>query len=130
MTEDLGTTKRKPLTPTQRLALFERYKGICVLCSTKIHAGQPWIDEHLRALGLGGSNDASNRGIAHEACANAKTYGPDGDLARIAKAKRQKMASLGIKPEGRRKLQGAGFAKAPPQRTASRPLTKRFGDQP
>lgn len=126
MTEDLGTTKRKPLTPTQRLALFERHRGICVLCSGKIHAGQPWIDEHLRALGLGGSNDPDNRGPAHAECADAKTHGADGDLARIAKAKRQKMASLGIKPEGRRKLQGACFAKAAPQRTASRPLAKRF----
>lgn len=122
MTEDVGTTKRKPLTPTQRLALFERFKGICVLCEGKIHAGDKWIDEHLRALGLGGSNDPENRGPAHAKCAAIKTHGPDGDLARIAKAKRQKMASLGIRPKSR--LQGRGFAKAPPQRTASRPLSR------
>lgn len=127
MTEDLGTTKRKPLTPTQRLALFERHKGVCSLCSKRIRAGETWIDEHLRALGLAGSNASENRGIAHKACADAKTYGADGDLARIAKAKRQKMAALGIKPEGHRKLQGAGFRKAPPQNTATRPLSKRVG---
>jgi 5-methylcytosine-specific restriction protein A len=129
MTEDVGTTPRKPLTPTQRLALFELFKGICVLCDCKIMAGQRWRDEHLRALGLGGSNALKNRAPVHEACADAKTFGPTGDLARIAKAKRQKMASLGIKPAGRKRIQSRGFAKAPPQKTASRPIVRR-GDNP
>lgn len=124
MTEDLGTTKRKPLTPTQRLALFERHRGICSLCGNRIRAGEPWIDEHMRALGLAGSNAPENRGIAHKACADAKTYGVNGDLARIAKAKRQKMSSLGIKGENRRPLQGRGFDPAPPQKSASRKLSK------
>lgn len=97
MTEDVGTTPRKPLTPTQRLKLFESFGGRCVLCDRKIEAGERWIDEHLRALGLGGSNAAENRGPAHKACADAKTFGKDGDLARIAKAKRVKMRHLGIR---------------------------------
>lgn len=101
MTEDVGTTPRKPLTPTQRLKLFEAFQGRCVLCDRKIEAGEPWIDEHLRALGLGGSNDPENRGPAHKACADAKTHGKDGDLARIAKAKRVKMRHLGIRPPSR-----------------------------
>jgi 5-methylcytosine-specific restriction protein A len=97
MTQDVGTTPRKPLTPTQRLKLFEAFQGRCVLCDRKIEAGEPWIDEHLRALGLGGTNAAENRGPAHKACADLKTHGKDGDLARIAKAKRQKMRHLGIR---------------------------------
>jgi len=97
MTQDVGTTPRKPLTPTQRLALFERFRGICALCERKIEAGDPWIDEHLRALGLGGTNEPENRGPAHTACADLKTHGKDGDLARIAKAKRMKMRHLGIR---------------------------------
>jgi 5-methylcytosine-specific restriction protein A len=131
MSDDVSTTPRKPLTPTQRLALFERHKGICSLCSVKIRAGEIWIDEHLRALGLGGSNAPENRGIAHKKCADAKTHGPTGDLATIAKAKRQKMAALGIKSQARPTIQSAGFRKAPPQQRASKPLTKqcfRFGD--
>jgi 5-methylcytosine-specific restriction protein A len=125
MTEDLGTTKRKPLTKTQRLKLFESWAGCCCICERKIAAGEPWIDEHIRPLVLGGSNYLDNRGPAHAACADAKTHGPDGDIARGAKAKRQKMAALGIKDPRRKRLQGAGFAKAPPQRTASRPLVRR-----
>ncbi len=97
MTEDVGTTLRKPLTPTQRLKLFEAFQGRCVLCDRKIEVGEPWIDEHLRALGLGGSNVAENRGPAHKACAVAKAHGKDGDLARIAKAKRVKMRHIGVK---------------------------------
>ncbi len=122
--EDVGTTPRKALTPTQRLKLFEAHKGICVLCDRKIQAGEAWIDEHLTPLSMGGSNDLSNRGPAHKPCALAKTNGKDGDLAKAAKAKRVKMRFLGIaKPKGR-PLQGPGFAKAPPQRRASTPLTK------
>ena len=30
---DIGTTPRKPLSPTQRLKLFEAHRGICALCS-------------------------------------------------------------------------------------------------
>jgi hypothetical protein len=97
MTEDVGSTKRKPLTPTQRLKLFESFGGRCVLCDRKIEAGEPWIDEHLRALGLGGTNAMENRGPAHKACADAKTHGSDGDIARIAKAKRMKMRHVGIR---------------------------------
>jgi 5-methylcytosine-specific restriction protein A len=101
---DVPTTKRKPLTPTQRLKLFEAHGGKCCLCEQPIRAGSKWIDEHQRALVLGGSNDLSNRGPAHEACALAKTNGPNGDLARGAKAKRTKMAHLGIKNEKRARI--------------------------
>lgn len=97
MTEDVGTTPRRPLTPTQRLKLFEAFQGRCVLCDRKIEAGEPWIDEHLRALGLGGTNAMDNRGPAHKVCADLKTHGQDGDIARIAKAKRQKMRHIGVK---------------------------------
>jgi 5-methylcytosine-specific restriction enzyme A len=94
MTVDVGTTPRKPLTPTQRLKLFEEYAGRCVLCTNKIHAGEPWRDEHLRALGLGGTNEWDNRAPVHERCAKIKDKA---DLSRIAKAKRQKIAAHGMK---------------------------------
>ena len=107
MSTDVGTTPRKPLTPTQRLKLFEAHKGICALCKAQIMPGEKWIDEHLRALGLGGSNDATNRAPVHVACAKAKT--DNEDLPRIGKAKRQKMASLGIKRDTGPKIKSAGF---------------------
>lgn len=94
MTDDVGTTPRKPLTPTQRLKLFEAHRGICCCCGAYIKAGERWIDEHIIPLALGGTNDLENRAPAHEKCAALKTKD---DMERIAKAKRQKRAHLGIK---------------------------------
>lgn len=64
----------------------------------------------MRALSLGGTNEPENLRPVHTACADAKTHGKEGDLARAAKAKRSKMASLGIKRDGP-KIQSAGFPK-------------------
>jgi 5-methylcytosine-specific restriction protein A len=120
---DVPTTPRKPLTPRQRLALYEAHGGKCVLCGTKIMPGEKFIDEHIRPLALGGSNDLSNRGPAHERCAAEKTHGPTGDLARAAKAKRQKRAALGIKAQTK-KIESAPFVPAPKQAKATKPLAK------
>ena len=73
--DDVGTTPRKRLTPRERLALFERKRGICSICGLKIRGS--FIDEHWRALGLGGSNDPSNRDIAHPKCAAVKALTRD-----------------------------------------------------
>ncbi|UOF79255.1 hnhc [Caudoviricetes sp.] len=106
---DVSTTKREKLSPTKRLKLFERHKGLCGICGKEIRSGEKWISEHLRPLSLGGTNDASNLAPAHLACAEAKTLGPNGDLATAAKAKRAKMAALGIKRETGKKIQSRGF---------------------
>ena len=119
--EDVGTTPRKPLTPTQRLKLFEDLKGICCICSGKI-VGK-FIDEHWRALGLGGSNHISNRNVAHPKCADVKTRTED--MPRINKAKSQKKAAHGIKADGP-KMKSAGFAPPDkPTRESKQPLPPR-----
>ena len=107
---DVGTTKRKPFTPTQRLKLFEHHKGLCGLCGAQIKAGDSWIVEHMRPLGLGGTNDLDNLFPVHAACADTKTHGSDGDVARIAKAKRVKIRHLGIK-KSTQKIMSPGFPK-------------------
>ena len=129
---DVGTTKRKSLTPTQRLKLFEAHKGLCGLCGAPIRAGEVWIDEHIIPLSLGGSNDLDNRAPAHKACADAKTNGRDGDLAKAAKAKRVKMRHLGIE-RTKIKIKSRGFEtnrKEP--RIEKKPLPRRsiFESQP
>jgi 5-methylcytosine-specific restriction endonuclease McrA len=122
MTTDLGTTKRKPLTPTQRLKLFEDHKGICVVCGGKINFGEAWIDEHVRALGLAGTNDMDNRAPAHVKCAEAKTHNED--MPRITKAKAQKRAALGIKRDGP-KLQSANTLRGPEKKRDKLPMPDR-----
>ena len=109
---DVGTTARKKFTPTQRLKIFEAAKGVCALCNQQIKAGDAWIVEHLRPLGLGGSNDKENTVPVHAQCAHSKTFGETGDLSQIAKAKRVKMRHLGIS-RSKLKIQSRGFSKAP-----------------
>ncbi len=98
MTVPEPTTKRKPLTPLQRAEMFARHKGICVICKLPI-IGRKWRDEHIRALGLNGTNDMSNRGPAHITCAEVKTH--DEDMPRIVKAKAQSTVMVGKDPEAR-----------------------------
>jgi 5-methylcytosine-specific restriction enzyme A len=123
---DVGTTPRKPLTPTQRLKLFEAHKGLCGICGGQIKAGEGWIDEHIIPLGLGGSNDLSNRAPVHAACADSKTHGKDGDVAKIAKAKRVKMRHLGIS-RPKQKIASRGFPKFEKERpAATKVMPRRF----
>jgi 5-methylcytosine-specific restriction endonuclease McrA len=90
---DLGTTRRARLSPRVRLAIWERAKGICVLCERRIDGvRERWIIEHMRALELGGPDEVDNMGPAHATCAQAKTRD---DHQRAAKAKRQKIRHLG-----------------------------------
>jgi 5-methylcytosine-specific restriction endonuclease McrA len=92
-TSELGTTRRSRLSPRVRLAIWERAKGICVLCDRRIDGvRERWIIEHIRALELGGQDEPDNMGPAHATCAQAKTRD---DHQRAAKAKRQKIRHLG-----------------------------------
>lgn len=86
--------RRRPLTRAQRLRMHDEHGSKCVICLETIPAGEPFIDEHVIPLALGGSNDTSNRGPAHVGCAKIKTQR---DQRMIAKAKRQRMKHLGIK---------------------------------
>jgi hypothetical protein len=114
----VGTTKRKPLTPRQLLKLWEDHKGICCICGFPIDKDKKWaetlrgpkgfVDEHQRALALGGSNKLANRGPAHIACAAVKTTG---DMERINKAKAQKQRDLGIRAAPDRKMPSAPMPK-------------------
>ncbi len=85
---------RKPLTRNQRLKAHDEHGGTCCVCLQPIDKGERFIDEHIIPLALGGTNDKSNRGIAHVICARLKTKR---DTALIAKAKRIRAKHLGIK---------------------------------
>lgn len=98
MNEDVGTTKRKNMTPRMRLKVWENHKGVCKLCGGKIDGvRERWIVEHIIPLALGGEDAEGNMAPAHEGCALAKTFGKSGDIAKAAKAKRAKSKHLGIK---------------------------------
>ncbi len=100
--------KRKPLTRKQRVDAHDTHGGKCVVCQEPIAKGEPFIDEHIIPLALGGSNDNANRGMAHIPCAKIKTRR---DQNMISKAIRMRAKHLGIKKRGGRKLKSRGFEK-------------------
>ncbi len=100
--------KRKPLTRRQRVDAHDRTGGTCCVCQMPIAKGEPFIDEHIIPLALGGSNDNANRGMAHIPCAKIKTRR---DQNMISKAIRMRAKHLGIKKRGGRKIQSRGFEK-------------------
>jgi 5-methylcytosine-specific restriction enzyme A len=117
MTEDVSTTPRKKLSPTARLKLFEKHKGVCFVCSQKIIG--KFVVEHIRPLALGGSNEDSNLAPVHTNCSDVKTFGKEGDIARAAKSKRQKMAAHSIGKDSP-KLVSRGFQKSDKPRSIDR----------
>ncbi len=117
----VGTTSRKGSSPSKKLAMHERQGGICPLCSLPMVAGEKLIDEHLVALGLGGTNEDANRALVHATCAYAKTFGDEGDIAKIAEAKHRKIRHLGLN-EPKRKI--AGPPRKSPRNPATSPVAK------
>lgn len=105
-----ATTERKPLTKLQRAKMFSDHNGICIICKLPIDEPKGWIDEHIRALALGGTNELSNRGPAHFHCAEVKTR--DHDMPRIVKAKAQQAAATSRDPGAGPTIKSAGFKKA------------------
>lgn len=94
MNTPLLPEKRKPLTRRQRTDQHDRKGGTCCVCLLPIAPGEPFIDEHIIPLELGGSNADHNRGIAHYPCAKIKTKL---DAKLIAKALRRRAKHIGIK---------------------------------
>ena len=93
MTSDVGTTKRGNLSTRRKLAIWEREKGLCMLCGCRLQPGS-FIYEHVRALELGGSDTDDNIRLTCLPCAGEKTRD---DHGRAAKAKRVKSRHLGLK---------------------------------
>ena len=117
---DVPTTKREPLTPTEKLALYELRKGLCHVCGGKIDGKTTFIDEHGTPLGLGGSNAIKNRFISHPKCAAVKTA--QEDMPRIAKAKRQKIKDIGAAPPPAHPIKSRGFEAPEKERKCADPF--------
>jgi len=120
--EYIAPTKRRKMTRARAAAIFLREQGRCYLCTRKLVAGVDGYQiEHPQALALGGSdNDADLRVVCTD-CHKPKTKQ---DAA--AKAERDRTVTKAwVREEAPRlRLQGAGFPKAQPQRTATRKIEK------
>jgi 5-methylcytosine-specific restriction enzyme A len=118
--EMIPHTKRRSMTKARAAKIFLAHNGICVNCGVQIRQGEGWFIEHRIPLAQGGTDDDANTGPAHTKC----KAGKDATDA-ASKAKRDRIVTAGLKTPSRGKLQSRGFAKAPPQRSATRPLSKR-----
>ena len=102
--------------------MFLRFGGMCLECCTKI-VGNRWICDHTLALINGGENRENNLRPIHEACDKRKTAADVHEKA-VTYAKRK--SNYGIRPT-RQKIRSRGFTKAPPQRSATRPIERSAG---
>lgn len=119
---------RVEFTGKTKLAALDRSKGVCechliprmIPCGLKLK-GQPIFYEHIIQCEVGGDNSLENCAALTKTCWRSKT--DTQDLPIIAKVKRVERKHNGIRKAP--KMQGQGFRKASPQRTASRPLSKK-----
>ena len=114
--EDRLVEKRKALTRAQIAELTLRQMGKCLRCSERLDfaTNGAVIDEHLRPLADGGTNETSNRAFFCKPCATPKTAKEARDRGkskRIAEGRTQADKRAQKKAEGRhRPIQGQGFA--------------------
>lgn len=121
VTEWIGRTPDTPIPPRVKLRVFDRHGGICHLSGRKIMPGEPWDCDHVIALINGGENRESNLAPALRDKHRIKTAA---DVREKSIVSQRRQSFLGIKPQ-RKRIQSAGFRKAGPQRSASRPLTRK-----
>lgn len=122
---DRSVEIRKPLTKKQRAELALAQGGICGCgCGVKLdHAREGTIDEHVRALGLQGSNALYNRQIWRKPCSDEKTFKRDLPSIRTAQRIEKKSDPLTRKPS---RMQSKPFPKPTTKIVwAKRPFDKR-----
>jgi 5-methylcytosine-specific restriction enzyme A len=94
--------KRRRLSRIQRMRVFDSAGGNCCLCGSPI-ATKLWVCEHLTPLAMGGADDESNMGPAHECCADEKTCR---EALIRAKVYRQRQKHIGVKKRQARPMMG------------------------
>jgi 5-methylcytosine-specific restriction enzyme A len=120
--EWIGKSDDAAIPPRVKLRVFERHGGRCHISGRIIRAGEAWDADHVIALCNGGEHREGNLAPALTGPHRIKTAS---DVAEKATVYRKRAKHLGLQPT-RKKMQSAGFRKASPQRTASRPLNRGF----
>lgn len=120
--EWIGRTPDSAIPPRVRVRRFAFYGGICQLSGRRIQPGDLWDLDHIVALANGGQNRETNLWPVLRDKHREKTKA---DVAEKSKVYRKTAKHLGIKLRKGPKIQSRGFARAAPQRTASRPIERR-----
>lgn len=127
--EWVGKTADTKVPDHVRLRIFRTHEGRCHISRRKIMPSDHWELEHVIPLSMGGEHRERNLAPALADKHKEKSKQEAADRARGDAASKH---HLGIRPPSR--LRSAGFVKAPPQRSASRPITRNsprpqsFGD--
>lgn len=120
--EWIGKTPDSKVPDRVRQRIFDREGGRCHLSGRVIHPpADLWDLDHKVALINGGEHRESNLFPALRDKHRKKTAQ---DVAEKAATARVRSKHLGIKKSTRR-LQGRGFDRAEPQRTATRPIIRK-----
>jgi 5-methylcytosine-specific restriction endonuclease McrA len=119
--EWIGRTDDSAIPEKVQLRVFEANERRCFLCGNLIRPGDGMDIHHKTPLIDGGRHAESNLVPVHRKCHRIQT-------AREAQERAEHRGTVkshyGIRTS-KRKLQGPGFRKAPPQLKASTPLKKR-----
>ncbi len=104
-----------------KVRVFNRHNGICPKCTRKMVPGG-WQCDHIKALVNGGKHQEDNlQPLCTSPCHSQKT---SEDVAEKSRVYRKRAKHIGVELRRGPKIQSAGFRKAPPQRTASRPIER------
>lgn len=118
-------TKRREFSKAVKVAAVKRAtRNGAVYCEMCGALAKTWEIDHANPDGLTGQPTLENAVIACKPCHAEKTKQ---DVAAIAKAKRREAAHLGVGKAAT--LTGPGFAPAPKQLRASKPLAKPMPDR-
>lgn len=118
-----GKTDDTPVPPRVRVRQFERDGGRCQCgCKTLIRPGDKWETDHKVAIINGGENIESN--LRTMLALHHKAKSQD-DLKEKSVNYRIHAKHIGAFAP-RQKIVSAGFRKAAPQRSASRPIKRSF----
>ena len=107
--EWIGKTPDEPVPPRVRVRVFQKFSGVCPVCTRSLRAGQ-WQLDHTIALTNGGENRESNlRPVCTSPCHSQKTAADVAEKSRVA----QRAAShIGVKRK-RRTIPGRHFDGTP-----------------
>lgn len=89
-----GKTDDSPIPERVKLRVFERFGGICPMCTRKLQPGK-WDCDHIRALVNGGQHREYNlRPLCKVPCHANKTRA---DVAEKARSHKRRKSNAGIK---------------------------------
>lgn len=112
------------IPPRVRLRIFDRDQGRCQSCTRKVGiGGEAYQYDHIVPLIAGGAHSEANLQLLCTDCHKAKTREDVAEKSKVASIRKK---HLGITAP-KRKLQGPGFRKSAPQRTASTPIQRKAG---